>query len=76
MTKPLPFTRAGLTRAIRAAQAAGLEVIGIEPDGTVLTRERGPALVPVISGGKRLRAVTRASARANGEEVDYDDVRA
>jgi hypothetical protein len=40
VTKALPYTKAGLTRRIVAAMEAGLFVIGIAPDGTVLT---GPA---------------------------------
>lgn len=35
MTKPLPFTKASLKRAIHAAQEAGLRVTGIRPDGTI-----------------------------------------
>jgi hypothetical protein len=38
VTKPLPFTQASVRRAIRAAQSAGLRVVGIRPDGTVLTQ--------------------------------------
>ena len=34
MTKPLPFTQAILSRAIKAAQKAGLRVTGIRQDGT------------------------------------------
>jgi hypothetical protein len=45
MTKRIPFTRASLRRAILAAQSAGLRVVGIRPDGTVITR---PA--PEITG--------------------------
>lgn len=36
MTARLPFTQAGLQRAIAAAQKAGLQVAGIRPDGTLL----------------------------------------
>ena len=36
MTRALPFTEAGLKRAIRAAQHSGLQVVGIRPDGTLL----------------------------------------
>ena len=39
MTKPAAATRAQIERAIRAAQAAGLRVTGIAPDGTVLLEE-------------------------------------
>jgi len=36
MTKALPFTLAGVQRAIKAARKAGLTVTGIATDGTVL----------------------------------------
>lgn len=36
MTKPVPFTQAGLKRAIAAARRSGLRVTGIRPDGTLL----------------------------------------
>jgi hypothetical protein len=39
MTRAIPFTQAKVTRAIAAAQKAGLRVIGIKPDGTVLVQE-------------------------------------
>lgn len=51
MTKPLPFTKAGLKRAIGAAQEAGLHVAGIKPDGTlVLSEEKITATIdPLVS---------------------------
>lgn len=39
MTRPPPFTQAGLCRAIKAARKAGLRVTGIRPDGTVIVTE-------------------------------------
>lgn len=39
MTKKLPFTTAGLKRAIKAAQESGLRVTGIKPDGTLVLRD-------------------------------------
>lgn len=39
MTKALPFTQASVRRRIRAAQSAGLRVVGISTDGTVITDE-------------------------------------
>ena len=36
MTKPLSFTKANIRRRIDAVIDAGLRVIGIAPDGTVL----------------------------------------
>jgi hypothetical protein len=39
MTRPLPFTEASLQRAIRAARKAGLRVMGIRADGTLLVND-------------------------------------
>jgi hypothetical protein len=36
MTRPVPFTKARLRRAIEAAREAGLRVTGIRPDGTLI----------------------------------------
>jgi hypothetical protein len=36
MTRPIPFTKARLRRAIQAAREAGLRVTGIRPDGTLI----------------------------------------
>lgn len=37
--KSNPFTQRAIERAIKAAQGCGLKVIGVKPDGTVLTGE-------------------------------------
>jgi hypothetical protein len=47
MTRAIPFTQAKVTRAIAAAQKAGLRVIGIKPDGTVLVQEGDAPIAPV-----------------------------
>lgn len=39
MSRAIPFTQAKVTRAIAAAKKAGLRVVGIRPDGTVLVQE-------------------------------------
>jgi len=39
MTRPLPFTKAKLRRAIEAAREAGLRVTGIAPDGTLIVND-------------------------------------
>jgi len=44
MTRPLPFTQAGLCRAIRAARKEGLRVAGIRPDGTLIVRDSADAI--------------------------------
>lgn len=48
MTARLPFTQAGLVRAISAAKKAGLCVRGIKPDGTIVVdnADGGVALAP------------------------------
>lgn len=42
MTARAGATKAQIKRAIQAAQSAGLYVIGIRPDGTVLTSTEKP----------------------------------
>lgn len=47
MTRAVPFTQAKVTRAIAAARAAGLRVIGIRAtDGVVLVQEGDAPIVP------------------------------
>lgn len=49
MTKPARIRQIDITRAIRAATAAGLKVVAVKPDGTVLTAsqdERTPEFSP------------------------------
>lgn len=36
MTKALPFTENSIRRAIRGVEKAGLYVIGVRPDGTLI----------------------------------------
>jgi hypothetical protein len=44
MTRPLPFTKARLRRAIDVAREAGLRVTGIRPDGTLIVDDNPQAL--------------------------------
>ena len=46
MTRAVPFTQAKVRRAIAAAKGAGLRVVGIRPDGTVLVQEGDAPIVP------------------------------
>lgn len=39
MTRPLPFTEASIRRAVSAARKAGLRVVGIQPDGTLMVQD-------------------------------------
>lgn len=40
MTKALPFTAAGLARAIKGVELAGRYVIGVRPDGTLIVGDK------------------------------------
>lgn len=46
MTVRVPFTQARIGKAIAAAKKAGLRVVGIKPDGTVLVQEGDTPIVP------------------------------
>jgi hypothetical protein len=40
MTRALPFTQAGIRRAIEAAHKSGYRVVGIRPDGTLILEKQ------------------------------------
>lgn len=67
MTKPATFTQATLKRAIKAAQAAGLHVIGIRADGTVLVDNASDSASALFSP---------TPARSEAKEIDWDDIQA
>lgn len=51
MTKALPFTVASVARAIKGVEHAGLYVVGISPNGTLLVAKKPldtTSLVPEI----------------------------
>ena len=50
MTRPLPFTEASIARAIKGVMRAGLFVVGIAPNGTLIIGDKpvdAASLVPV-----------------------------
>jgi hypothetical protein len=50
VTRPLPFTEASIARAIKGVERAGLFVVGVKPDGTLLISAQPldtTSLVPV-----------------------------
>ncbi len=49
MTRALPFTQAGLRRAIEAARKAGLRVRRISPDGTLLVDDASESIAEIVS---------------------------
>jgi hypothetical protein len=67
MTRALPFTKASVRRAIAAAQAAGLRVTGIGPDGTVLTGDALAGLVPCVGADGQNDPYVAAVERVDGK---------
>jgi hypothetical protein len=58
MSRENPYTQRAIQRAIKAALSAGLRVVGVRPDGTVLTEARDSyPVVPVnpLTGQPKLR---------------------
>lgn len=70
MTKALPFTQAGLTRAIRAARAAGMRVTAICPDGTVLVDDSSGGTLASTDVGAQSGAPLPAPDAAEWGEVE------
>jgi hypothetical protein len=44
MTRQNPYTQRAIERAIKAALSAGLRVVGVRPDGTVLTQDKSATI--------------------------------
>lgn len=60
MTKKAMVTQGQLRRNIRAARQEGLEVVGIQADGTVLVNHGENGLTPVVSIQRDRQAVEAA----------------
>jgi hypothetical protein len=54
MTRPIPFTKAHLRRAIEAAREAGLRVTGIRPDGTLIVDDNPQAPDKPVEPGREV----------------------
>lgn len=67
MTRALPFTAAGVKRRIRAAEAAGLAVREIRPDGTIVV-EKPDSAVPAFPIGLQSDAYVIAAAGVRDAE--------
>ena len=61
MNRQNPYTQAAITRAIKAAMAAGLKVTAVRPDGTVLTRIAGK---PAVCRRRRIDKSAETSGRS------------
>lgn len=61
MTTKLPFTQLSIRRRIEAARKAGLYVIGIASDGTVLTStvEKAPESVSIVPSDRQTADAAR-----------------
>jgi hypothetical protein len=66
MTRPLPFTEAGLRRAIAAARKSGLRVTGIRPDGTLIVIDGDNSPDEVV----RLARDWQSAAASKWEDVE------
>ncbi|MEY9885560.1 hypothetical protein ABIA43_007094 [Bradyrhizobium sp. USDA 328] len=55
MTRLNPPTQRAIERAIRAALSAGLKVVGVRPDGTVLTETTGKPREENLTGLPKAR---------------------
>lgn len=51
MTAKLPFTQASVRRAIAAARAAGLRVVAIRADGTVIVCDGDRDITCILKAG-------------------------
>jgi len=49
MTRPLPFTEASIRRAVNGARKAGLRVIGIRADGTIIVQDGDDDLADLVA---------------------------
>lgn len=68
MTKALPFTELSLCRAIKGVEKAGLFVVGVRPDGTLIVGDKPidtASLVPVVEQDAPV-AVRRFGEKING----------
>lgn len=49
MSRPLPFTKASIRRAVAGAREAGLRILEIKPDGSIVVDDgqSSPSLAPI-----------------------------
>ena len=54
-SKENPYTKRAIQRRIKAALDAGLKVVGVAPDFTVITEDRGKPSPTALTGQRPLR---------------------
>jgi hypothetical protein len=69
-----PYTQKAIERRMKAALAVGLRVVGVTPDGTVLTEERNSSVttitvVPLTDRPKLRDAREKLSGYLNSPDV-------
>jgi hypothetical protein len=70
MTKALPFTAAGLARAIKGVKQAGQFVLGVRPDGTLIVGDKPidtASLVPPIEQDTPAPPKRRIGEKVHGD---------
>jgi hypothetical protein len=53
VTKPLPFTEHSLARRIRGVRRAGLHVVGVRPDGTLIVGDQPVDVASLVPPDKQ-----------------------
>lgn len=73
MTRALPFTEASIARRIKGVQRAGLHVVGVKPDGTLIVAEKPvdvASLVPEVEEPSPPVVIRRMGEYFNGGQSE------
>ena len=73
MSRALPFTEASLARRIKGVQRAGLYVVGVKPDGTLIVAEKPvdvASLVPEVEEPSPAVEIRRMGEYFNGGQSE------
>ena len=68
MTRSLPFTEASVARAIKGVGRAGLFVVGVKPDGTLIVADKPIDVASLVSANEQSSppVVRRFGEKLNG----------
>jgi hypothetical protein len=69
MTKALLFTEASLARAIRGVERAGLHVVGVKTDGTLIVAEKPIDLASLVPTDEPESPAPAPAPRRFGEKL-------
>jgi hypothetical protein len=67
MPKPLPFTEASLSRAIKGVEKAGLFVIGVRSDGTLIVADKPIDPTSIVPSDAQPSSPEAAEGRRMGD---------